>query len=190
MPAIRVRVVCSVLFALLARPPQAQSEGVRPELLEAARAAASAHAGMVKNRSIIAVIDYGLPSKRPRLFLIDPQSGQTESYLVAHGRGSDPDFDGIATRFSNEADSKTSSLGAYVTGTPYFGAHGLSLKLVGLDPTNSRAEARAIVLHGADYVAQDRTVLGRSWGCPAVEMRHVRRLIERLKGGALLFVGR
>lgn len=137
----------------------------------------------------MAVIDYRLPSNRPRLFLIDTKSGETESYLVAHGRGSDPDFEGVATRFSNEAESKSSSLGAYITAEPYVGGHGLSLRLKGLEETNSRAEERAIVLHGASYVAPGRKVLGRSWGCPAVEMRHIKKLVERLKGGALLFVG-
>ncbi|MFO1187600.1 MAG: murein L,D-transpeptidase catalytic domain family protein, partial [Alphaproteobacteria bacterium] len=91
---------------------------------------------------------------------------------------------------SNEANSRMSSLGAFVTAAPYLGAHGLSLKLIGLEKTNDRAEARAIDLHGAPYVSPDRKVLGRSWGCPAVELHYVKKLIERLKGGALLLAAR
>src|SRR5262249_49914450 len=102
----------------------------------------------------------------------------------------DPGLTGRATKFSNDAQSRMSSLGAFAAGGTYIGAHGLSLKLKGLDPTNNRAEERAIVLHGAWYVAPGRKVLGRSWGCPAVEERFVKTIIDRLKGGAFLYVGR
>lgn len=137
---------------------------------------------------MLAIIDYSLPSHRPRLFLIDAETGESEAFLVAHGRGSDPDFDGQATHFSNIAHSKMSSLGAYATGQRYRGIHGLSLKLTGLDATNDRAQERAIVIHGAAYVAPGREVLGRSWGCPTIETRYIKTIIDRLKGGALLYI--
>ena len=55
----------------------------------------------------------------------------------------------------------------------------------GKSPTNSNARARAIVIHGADYVNQGS--VGRSWGCPALEMRYFEDVIERVKGGALVY---
>jgi hypothetical protein len=166
------------------------AEGPRPELLQAALAAAHRHGDRIRNRDVVAVIDYGLPSNRARLFLVDPTTGETQgAYLVAHGRGSDPELTGRATRFSNATQSKASSLGAFVTGETYQGAHGRSLRLIGLDATNDRAQARAIVVHGAPYVASGRKVLGHSWGCPAVEPRFVNAIIDRLRGGALLYIG-
>lgn len=175
-----------LLFVVAASP--ARADGPRPEVLQAALAAQKMHAHNLVKTSILAIIDYSLPSNAPRLFIVDPRTGETEKFLVAHGRGSDPDFTGLATRFSNRAQSLMSSLGAFATGGTYSGAHGLSLKLVGLEPSNDRAEERAIVLHGADYVEPGRRVLGRSWGCPAVEQRFVKHIIDRLKGGALLYI--
>ena len=80
------------------------------------------------------------------------------------------------------------SLGAFVTGRTYYGAHGLSLKLKGLSPQNDRAEERLIVIHGADYVSPARNVLGRSWGCPALERAVAERIIPLIKGGSFLYV--
>lgn len=49
---------------------------------------------------------------------------------------------------------------------------------------------RAIVIHGADYVSQEvissSERIGRSWGCPAVEVRFAREVIDALKEGSLL----
>ncbi|MEO7438800.1 MAG: murein L,D-transpeptidase catalytic domain family protein, partial [Candidatus Binatia bacterium] len=109
--------------------------------------------------------------------------------LVAHGRGSGELF---ATSFSNDAGSKQSSLGLFVTAEPYVGQHGRSLRLVGLEPgTNDHALDRALVIHGADYVsatfaaAQGR--LGRSLGCPALRSEVSAALIGEIQGGTPLF---
>jgi hypothetical protein len=48
-----------------------------------------------------------------------------------------------------------SSLGVYKTAETYNGKHGLSLRLDGLSPTNSKARERAVVVHGADYVEDE-----------------------------------
>ncbi len=82
------------------------------------------------------------------------------------------------------------SLGSYLTRDVYYGKHGMSLRLIGLDASNDRALKRAIVMHGADYVASDLAKLGRSWGCPAIQRRHVARLLPKLAGGAFLFITR
>ena len=178
----------SFLAACAIGLPVAALAGPRPELLQAALAAQQAHSGDIKRTDTIAIIDYTLPSNVPRLFIVDPKTGQSDAFLVAHGRGSDPSLSGHATRFSNDDNSHMSSIGAYATGQIYNGSHGTSLSLVGLDPTNNHAQERAIVLHGAAYVGPGRSVLGRSWGCPAVEMRFVKTIIDRLKGATLLYV--
>jgi hypothetical protein len=67
------------------------------------------------------------------------------------------------------------------------------LRLSGLEPgTNDLAMERAIVMHAADYVSP-RVVaafgqLGRSWGCPALDRRVHRAVIDRIRGGGALFV--
>lgn len=157
-------------------------------LLQEALAAKTDARSEIGNDRYFSVIDYRAPSNVPRYFLIDTKDMTAERFLVAHGRGSDPDYDGMADTFSNIKDSKMTSLGAFVTGRTYYGAHGLSLKLKGLSPQNDRAEERLIVIHGADYVSPARSVLGRSWGCPALERTVAERIIPLIKGGSFLYV--
>lgn len=163
------------------------SAGIRPSVFQQAMEARKAHAVEVTNDHVMAIIDYGLPSNKPRLFVLERDTGRVVSYLVAHGKGSDPEHTGVATVFANSPASHASSLGTYVTKNPYTGEHGLSLRLKGLDPTNDKAEARAIVIHGADYVRPGIELLGRSWGCPAVELQIAPRLVEELRGGSLIY---
>lgn len=155
-------------------------------LAEALRAKADA-SSEIKNDRYFSVIDYRAPSNVPRYFLIDTKDMSAEALLVAHGKGSDPDHDGMADAFSNIEGSKMTSLGAFVTGQTYYGMHGLSLKLKGLSPQNDLAERRLIVIHGADYVSPNRRLLGRSWGCPALERNDAERIIPLIKGGSFLY---
>ena len=46
--------------------------------------------------------DFALPSSLPRLHFANLEAGTVRSFLVAHGRGSDPDHDGFLKTFSNE----------------------------------------------------------------------------------------
>ena len=177
--------ISSMAHAAWARPA---SDLIGDALLQEALIAQADAQSEIGNDRYLSVIDYRAPSNVPRYFLIDTSDMTAEGFLVSHGRGSDPDYDGIADRFSNIEGSKMSSLGAFVTGKTYYGAHGLSLKLKGLSPQNDLAEQRLIVVHGADYVNADRAILGRSWGCPALERTVAERLIPLIKGGSFLYV--
>jgi L,D-transpeptidase-like protein len=177
--------ISSMAHAAWARPA---SDLIGDALLQEALSAQADAQSEIGNDRYLSVIDYRAPSNVPRYFLIDTSDMTAEAFLVSHGRGSDPDYDGIADRFSNIEGSKMSSLGAFVTGKTYYGEHGLSLKLKGLSPQNDLAEQRLIVVHGADYVNADRAILGRSWGCPALERTVAERLIPLIKGGSFLYV--
>ena len=144
-------------------------------------------AAKAKNDRYMVVIDYSRPSAEPRFFLVDLKTGSANAFLVSHGRGSDPDHDGMADRFSNVPGSKMTSLGAFVTAETYYGKHGLSLRLDGLETQNSAARERAIVIHGADYVSPQRKKMGRSWGCPALERRVALDLIPKIANGVLVY---
>ncbi len=146
------------------------------------------HFDEIKNQRLIGIIDFKQHNSKERFYIVDMESGRVERYLTAHGKNSDPDYDGYATKFSNTPDSLMSSLGLYMTAETYYGQNGYSLRLDGLSSTNSNARARAIVIHGADYVRPGPKV-GRSYGCPALEMRYHQDLIDRLKGGSLLYAG-
>lgn len=169
----------------------AAAAGLRPQVLRhALRARARAVADGLTASPVLTVIDYSLPSRVQRLWVLDVGAGRVLTRaFVAHGRNSGDD---VPTRFSNRSGSLQSSLGLFLTGPVYQGKHGLSLRLRGLDPRlNSRAEQRAIVVHGADYVSE-RTIaalgrLGRSQGCPALDPAVARRVIELIRDGTALF---
>jgi hypothetical protein len=146
--------------------------------------------GLVKQDSLISIIDYSLPSSAERLFIIDLKNKKIHCRsLVAHGRNSGEE---LSTRFSNSPQSHKSSLGFYITGSTYLGAHGYSLLLNGIDTGyNDRARSRAIVMHGAGYVSGDYIAqygrLGRSLGCPALPHKSNTGIIDLIKEGTVLF---
>ena len=143
-----------------------------------------------KNKRVIGVIDYSKHSSKRRFFLIDLRRGDVVALHVAHGKGSDRDDDGYAERFSNTVNSKMTSLGFYRGAEVYHGKHGLSLRLDGLSVTNSAARRRAVVIHSATYVAENRSKQGRSWGCPAVTSSNRNRVINALRNGTMILADR
>jgi hypothetical protein len=139
------------------------------------------------NKNFITVIDFSVHSGQRRFFVIDMRDGSVEALHTSHGKGSDTNNDGVAERFSNVPESHTSSLGFYRTAETYEGSNGYSLKLDGLSETNSNARRRAIVVHGASYVSPSRSQMGRSLGCPALSTSNNRRIINKIKGGSLMY---
>lgn len=144
---------------------------------------------LLHNTDVVVIVDFKLNASKARLFLIDMGTGAVEAHKVAAGSGSDPDGDGLATRFSNENNSHMSSLGFVLTGETYNGNHGRSLRLDGLSTTNADMRGRAVVVHAADYVSDASGSAGRSWGCFAVDPKIKDRLVTRIMGGAVLYAG-
>jgi hypothetical protein len=168
-----------------------EADGLHAEALHAALASwESLNARGEVQRPVLCVIDYGLPSTTKRMWVFDLATGRVLFHeLVAHGRNSGDD---LAASFSNVDGSFMSSLGAFVTGSSYDGHNGYSLRLKGTEPAvNDRAEARAIVLHGAAYVNEGvvKTLgrLGRSLGCPAVRPEIAHALIDEIKDGSVIY---
>jgi hypothetical protein len=164
---------------------------VNPALLARAKAALDARRGMIAYTDVIGITDFAQASREPRLYLVNMNSGTVTNYHVAHGRGSDPDHSGWLERFSNDPGSEASSSGAYVTGEVYHGKYGRSLRLTGLDASNSNALDRAIVVHAAWYaeptVAEQRGKLGRSEGCFALSETNLQYVLYQLGPGRLLY---
>jgi len=164
---------------------------IDPALLQRALQAYERHRNQLGVRDYIGIADFSAPSRVPRFHLLDMVSGNARSLLVAHGRGSDPDHSGWVERFSNLPGSAASSQGAYSTRDIYEGKHGRSRRLVGLDPNNSNAEARAIVVHAAWYVSPDMVQqhgkLGRSEGCFAFSDGDLNAVLDRLGPGRLIY---
>ena len=181
--------LCRLLLVFLLAPP---ASGLKPKVLDLAlQAASQAQAKGFGKKKILAVIDYSLPSTKKRLWIFDLKKDKLLFHeLVAHGKGSGNNY---AKKFSNKEGTLASSLGLFEATGTYQGKHGYSLKLRGLEKgINDNAEERAVVVHGAWYVsaafAKKHGRLGRSWGCPALDKRVARQVIDAIKDGSLLFV--
>jgi hypothetical protein len=175
-----------LLNALHRAAPQLEIRALHGAL-QALRCAEREGAGEAKR---LAVIDYSHSSLERRLWVFDLTHRRLlQREFVAHGRQSGELF---AERFSNLPGSHQSSLGLFRGAESYSGRHGHSLRLDGLEPGfNDQARARALVIHGADYVAprwaEKYGRMGRSLGCPAVRQEVIRVLVDQLRDGQYLF---
>lgn len=124
------------------------------------------------------LIDYSKPSYRKRLWLIDGERVILNTY-VSHGKNSGYVY---ARDFSNTENSLKSCFGRFITSEVYYGDHGLSMRVIGLDSTNSNAYKRDIVFHSADYATKrfllTHGYLGRSHGCFVTSPKDNKKIID------------
>ena len=183
--------------------PSAELPGAAPirdmaayhrRILEVARRERDRVAASLWRTDIVGVADFAQPSSRPRFHFANLENGTVRSFLVSHGRGSDPEHDGFLKMFSNVEGSEATSRGAYLTCEWYNGKYGTSIRLEGLDQDNSAALRRAIVMHPAWYADPSMIdkwgKLGRSEGCFAMAPGDFNEALWHLSGGRLLFADR
>ncbi|KLT67124.1 murein L,D-transpeptidase catalytic domain family protein [Pedobacter sp. BMA] len=149
------------------------------------------YSGLLHAKSVLTIADFDQESCKKRLYIIDLDHKKLIlNTWVAHGQNSGGDK---PSYFSNVPNSNQSSIGFFLTGEIYYGKHGRSLKLDGMDQGyNNNARERAIVLHGADYVCQETIDqlgrLGRSQGCPAVATKLANQVINAISDRTVLFI--
>lgn len=169
---------------------EAVPAGISPEVFRHALAAHKEATSEGKTTSLmLTIIDYSRPATEKRLWVVDVVTHDVlESEYVAHGEGSG---DLVPTQFSNKDGTHQSSLGTFITGSPYEGVRGHSLRLFGLEAgINDNAFARGLVIHGTPGVSQAKALSGsqgRTEGCPAVPSEAARRLIARIANGSVVF---
>jgi hypothetical protein len=155
------------------------------------RALAGQFAFDAPRKDIITIIDFTKPSGEKRFFVIDLAHHKLLFHtLVAHGKNSG---ERSCTSFSNKPKSLKSSPGFYLTAETYTGRQGYSMRLDGKEPgINDMARARAIVVHGADYVCnafvKEYGYIGHSFGCPAVPVNLNQKIIDLIKGGSCMYI--
>lgn len=151
-------------------------------------------AGQIWQKDVVGIADFALPSWKPRMHLVSMESGTVRSFLLSHGKGSDPEHDGWLKQFSNRPGSEATSRGAFRTDEWYTGKYGVSLRLAGLDPDNATALERLIVIHPAWYAEPEMIgkwgKLGRSQGCFALGRKDYADTLMSLYGGRLLYADR
>jgi hypothetical protein len=149
-----------------------------------------ANGKIIENKKLT-LIDFRISSKFKRMWIIDMAENKVLFHrLVAHGKNTGSEY---AESFSNTKNSNQSSLGFYITGENYYGKHGLSLRLDGVEKGfNDLARSRAIVMHSAPYVHKDFINnygrLGRSFGCPAIALNQHEEIIKGLAEKSVLFI--
>lgn len=142
------------------------------------------------NFKYIAIVDFSKPSTEQRFFLLDlTDTSVVCTDYVCHGKYSGENY---ATSFSNQIESNKSSLGFYRLSEMYMGAHGLSIRMDGLDNGfNNNARKRAIVMHTADYanesVIKELGRFGRSLGCPTLPEKTFNQFASQLSNNAIIF---
>lgn len=163
----------------------AQAQNLSPDVLKASLAAyLKARKLGLNEKQVLTIVDYSLPSTERRLWVIDMKNLKVLfNTWVAHGTNSGG---ATPTSFSNQPRSLKSSLGVFITDATYVGGKGYSLRLKGLEHNiNDNVYDRKIVFHGAWYVnaafAKAKGMMGRSWGCFAVDTKIVKSLINTIK---------
>lgn len=174
---------------VFAQPLSADKRSLR--LLDIARREVQKADSVLWRRDIVGIADFGLHSALPRFHFVSLENGTVRSFLVAHGTGSDPEHDGWLKLFSNVPGSNATSRGAYISWEWYVGKYGTSIRMGGLDPTNSNAFDRAIVMHAASYATPEHVArwgrLGRSNGCLAMGPADFGEALVHLSGGRLIY---
>ncbi|MBK22950.1 MAG: hypothetical protein CME70_03000 [Halobacteriovorax sp.] len=146
-------------------------------------------------KNIIGFVDFNKISGSERFVIVDvtfsnPRVIATE--LVSHGQGSGSYWK--AKTFSNTPNSFKSSLGTYITGERYWSNRfGDAMRLDGITSgQNTNVRSRAIVFHSGFYVnklwATILRMVGKSKGCLTVRKRVVKKLINILQNGSVIFV--
>lgn len=143
------------------------------------------------NSKIAFFVDMQIKSGKYRFFIYDLMKGAIiDQGLVAHGSGSETKIKGDL-KFSNESNSRSTSLGRYTVGRSYKGMFGKAYKLAGLDETNSNAEKRAIVLHSYSAVPSQEQdyYITNSQGCPMISedfFKKLEKIIDASKSKIIL----
>ena len=175
-----IQVLLGVIFLLLGPPDNGIAQELPPpNILARALKDYTFHKAKASKGDIITIIDFGLPIEAKRLWVFDvPQKKALFHTKVAHAGGSG---ESCASVFSDTEGSRLSCVGVFRTAEDYTGVFGYSMRVDGLSASNKSARKRAIVFHPDPEITY-------SWGCFMLPPAENRAIINRIKGGSLVFV--
>jgi hypothetical protein len=144
----------------------------------------------VANQDWVAVFAVKQKSSAPRLFLVNTETGEVIARRSGVGQNSfGPD--GIPSQFSNEDNTRKTSLGCMLTGQPFQldgtktknRFNGNILRLHGLDKdSNDNNCFRAVWMHETNQTKFD----GTSDGCISLDHADAKEVTDRLQSGAII----
>ena len=136
----------------------------------------------VSNNKYVTIINYGKSILSNRLYLVDMQKNEIIlRTTVSHAWNS-----GIVypTKFSNGKGSNKSSIGAFKTMDSYYGEYGYAMRVIGLDgELNNNVMDRFVVFH-----SNKKMKYLWSKGCFATSEEINKKIIDKIKGGTLVYV--
>jgi hypothetical protein len=147
------------------------------------------------NMNYCLLLDYGIESGKPRLFVWSFRENRvvySAHAMHGPGRGSTAE----APVFSNTPGSKCSSVGRFEVTRDRGRKNRSGLRLRGLEISNSKAYARGIMIHGSRWVDQNKwrryiPLNGKSCrGCVTVsthDMAYINRLVGQEERNLLLW---
>ena len=134
----------------------------------------------------------GMLCNKKRFFVVNLVTMEIEeSGLVSQGRGQGASV--YDKQYSDEFDSKCTSLGRYKICVKYKGNYGQAYKLAGLDSSNKNVYSRNIVLHSMGCIPDKAGMMPAcvSEGCPAVSpkfLSYLDKIISSRKNPVLLWI--
>jgi hypothetical protein len=144
------------------------------------------------NQQFCFLVDMKLRSGAERFFVYDLKADSViTTGVVTHGRCNENWL--VGRRYGNEPGCGCTSFGKYKIGQAYNGRFGLAYKLHGLDPSNSNAFKRYVVLHGHECVPEKEvwSEICQSDGCPTVSttfLQQLKTMINQSKYPVLLWI--
>ena len=133
------------------------------------------------DKKLVIIVDFSRPMEQDRLFIVDIDKSEIIlSSKVCHGIGSGETS--VPTKFSNIEESKMSSKGVMITKETYLGYFGYSMKIEGLQSTNSNVRKRSIIFHSSLKLSTPW-----SWGCFSTPEENNKKIINMTKNGTLIF---
>lgn len=136
----------------------------------------------VSNNKYVTIINYGKSILSNRLYLVDMQKNEIILRTsVSHAWNSGLVY---PTKFSNGIGSNKSSIGAFKSMDSYPGKYGYAMRIIGLDgELNNNVMDRFVVFHS-------NKKMKNLWsnGCFATSEEMNKKIIDKIKGGTLVYV--
>ena len=192
---LKASIIFCIIIALVLIPGWFLSSSfVSKRAKTEAKIALKNNLGRMPQKGTLIIVDFSQPSQTRRFEVMNMESGSVQfSGRVAHGKKSGGVY---ALKFSNAIGSLQSSIGLFEISEIFYGKHGPSLRLKGLEPSlNGNAEIRGIIIHSAKYVSlisilanwKENFRLGRSEGCFVVSEIKLKKLTSVITMPAYLY---
>lgn len=175
------------------------------------KALKEAESSSYSKKDVVSLFDLSQHASKKRYYTIDLKAGLVSAYHASHGKGNGGHEKATSFRGFNETGSNKTPLGPLKTGSSGYPWDGyeyvkddltgksysgqLILDVIGTKRYNSNIHKEGIwvVIHTKWYTTEgyrkaNNGVLGRSLGCIVFDPAYNNKIINRTKGGSLIYI--